>query len=68
MAWAKAIALPALLFLALVVCAGERTPQIKQDRDSESFRISVDCCPRGVARYGDRPAGGLCLRSGRAEL
>jgi len=39
---AKAIALPALLFLALVVCAGERTPQIKQDRDSESFRISVD--------------------------
>jgi len=39
---AKAIALPALLFLALVVCAGDRTPQIKQDRDSESFRISVD--------------------------
>ena len=39
---AKAIAFPALLFLVLVVCAGDRTPQIKQDRDSESFRISVD--------------------------
>ena len=39
---AKAIAFPALLFLVLVVCAGDRTPQIKQDHDSESFRISVD--------------------------
>jgi len=39
---AKAIALPALLLLVLVGYAGYQAPPARQDRDSESFRISVD--------------------------
>ena len=39
---AKAIALPALLLIVLVGYAGDQAPPAGQDRDSGSFRISVD--------------------------
>jgi VWFA-related protein len=39
---AKAIALPALFLIVLAGHAGDQAPPAKQDRDSESFRISVD--------------------------
>jgi VWFA-related protein len=39
---AKAVALPALFLMVLVGYAGKQAPPAKQDRDSESFRISVD--------------------------
>jgi VWFA-related protein len=39
---AKACALPALLLIVLVGSAEYQAPPAKQDRDSESFRISVD--------------------------
>ena len=38
----KAIALPFFLLIAVVSCAGQQAPPASQDRDPESFRISVD--------------------------
>jgi VWFA-related protein len=39
---AKTIVLPVLLLIALAGYGGDQTPRAKQDRDSGSFRISVD--------------------------
>jgi VWFA-related protein len=39
---AEALALPAFLLIALVAYAGDKAPQVKQEPDSGSFRISVD--------------------------
>jgi VWFA-related protein len=39
---AKVIALPVLFLIVLAGHAGDQAPPAKQDRDSESFRISVD--------------------------
>jgi Ca-activated chloride channel family protein len=39
---AKAIALPVFLLIVLVSYAGDQAPAARQDRDAESYRVSVD--------------------------